>query len=142
MGTGFPLCEEEWKNHIAMRTCLCVSWLTISYILFLVGIKTNKNINIGMHEEASSCNAICSASYSAERSRSAHFEQSHPTTYSAGQFFHCGGKAHLVCDLPTGVQRQATCCVSTIGGNSSPLGIFWANSSHRNPHLSLFIRRD
>ena len=65
-----------------------------------------------------------------------HPGQSHPIPYLTGQFFPSGGKANgrLVYDHPpTGVRRQADCCVS-MRGNSSALSIFWARSFHYRPH--------
>ena len=42
----------------------------------------------------------------------------------------------------TGVRRQAACCVLSMRGSYSALGIFWARSFHHRPHPSLTIRRD
>ena len=59
--------------------------------------------------------------------------------------FPCGGRANarLVCDHPpTGVRRQAACCVSSIRGSFSALGIIWvAYTFQYRSHPSFSIRR-
>ena len=72
--------------------------------------------------------------------------QSHSIPYLTGQVFSCGGRANF-CPLdlrppPTGVRRQAACCVSSMHRSVSALGIFWARSFHHRPYPSLSIRRD
>ena len=110
----------------------------VSTAVYLPIYRQNRSVS-------SSCNLVCSTRYQLNRALVASWTVN-PTPYSSGQFFSSRANARLVCDYPpTGVRRQASCCISWMCGSSSTLGpvprIFWVCSFHHRPYPSLFTNQ-